>query len=52
MFGKAKGNNCNVWKRQDPQFQCLEKPKSSIPMFGNAQILNSNIWKRLNPQFQ
>ena len=34
MFGKANILNSNVWNRLDPQFQCLEKPKSSIPMFG------------------
>ena len=45
MFGKAKKLNSNVWKRQDPQFQCLEKAKSSIPRFVKAQNLNCNVWK-------
>ena len=62
MFGKANILNSNVWNRLDPQFQCLEKPKSSIPMLektrssismsGKAQILNSNDWKSQSPQFQ
>ena len=48
MSGKAQILNSNDWKSQSPQFQCLEKTRSSIPMFGKAQILNSNVWKRLD----
>lgn len=54
MFGKAQILNSTVWKRQTPQFQRLEKHKSSIAvsgkakflnaMFGKAQTLNSNVW--------
>ena len=55
MFGKAEILN-SVWKSQHPEFECLEKTRSSIPMIGKAQILNSNAnilnsndWKRLVP---
>ena len=51
MFGKAEILNSNVWKSQHPEFQGLEKTRSSIPMIGKAQILNSNIWKSQNRQF-
>ena len=55
--------NSNVWKSQHQEFQCLEKPKSRIPMFGNCQklfrvpmfgkakIKNSNDWKSQNSEF-
>ena len=56
MFGKAEILNSNVWKSQHPEFQGLEKTRSSIPTIGkaqilnsNANILNSNVWKRLVP---
>ena len=48
MFGKAKLQNYNVWKSQNPEFQCLEKPKSRIPMFGKAKIQNFNVRKSKN----
>ena len=38
MFGKAKVQNSNVWKSETPELQCLEKPKSRIPIFGKAKI--------------
>ena len=37
MFGIAKIRNSNVWKRQNLEFQCLEKQKFTIPMFGKAK---------------
>ena len=37
MFGKAQSLNSNVCKSQHPQFQCLEKTRSSIPMIRKAQ---------------
>ena len=37
MFGNAKIRNSNVSKRQNSQFQCFEKEKSSFPMFGIAK---------------
>ena len=55
--------NSNIWKSQHQEFQCLEKPKSRIPMFGNCQklfrvpmfgkakIKNSNDWKSQNSEF-
>ena len=54
MFGIAKIRNSNVWKRQNLEFQCLEKPTFTIPMFGKAKhkefqclekpkIKNSNV---------
>ena len=33
MFGKAKNQNSNVWKGENPEFQCLEKAKTRIPIF-------------------
>ena len=30
MFGKPKNQNSNVWKSQNSEFQCLEKPKSIL----------------------
>ena len=45
MFGKAKVQNSNVWKSQNPECQCFEKPKYRIPMFGKTKIQNFNIWK-------
>ena len=62
MFEKAEIDNSNVWKSQNPEFQCLEKlksiipmfrkekPKSWIPMFGKAEIVNFNVFnaKHLN----
>ena len=47
MFGKAKNQNSNVWKGQNSEFQCLEKPKTRIPMFGKAKIQNSSVWKSI-----
>ena len=40
MIGKATIQNSNVWKKT--QFQCLEKPKYTIPMFEKSS----------NPEFQ
>jgi len=40
MFGKEQFLTSDVWKIKHPQYQCLEKPKSSIPNFGNAKIEN------------
>ena len=51
MFGKAKIQNSNVWKNQNPEFQCLEKPKSRIPLLGKATIQNSNARKSKNVEF-
>ena len=61
MFGKAKLENSNVWKSQNPEFQSLEKvksrvpvfekPNSRIPMFGKAKIKNTNVKKSQNPEF-
>ena len=33
------------------EFQCLEKPKSRIPMFGKAKIQNFNVQKSKNLEF-
>ena len=62
MFGNAKIHNSNVWKRQNSQFQCLEKEKSRIPilelpkfrisMFEKAKIHYSNLWKSQSSQLQ
>ena len=62
MFGKAKLENFNVWKSQNPEFQSLEKLKSRVPvfekpnsrilMFGKAKIKNTNVKKSQNPEFQ
>ena len=30
MFGKAQIENSNVWKRENKEFQCLEKGKSKF----------------------
>ena len=43
MFGIAKIQNSIVWKRQNLEFHCLEKPKFTIPMFGKAKIHYSNV---------
>ena len=51
MFGKAKVQNSNVWKSQNPEFQCLEKPKSRIPTFGKAKFQNFNVQKSENLEF-
>ena len=51
MFGKAKIHNPNVWKSQNPEVQCLEKPKSRIPMFGKAKIQNFNVRKSKTLEF-
>ena len=45
MFRVAKIRNFNIWERQNLEFQCLQTPKSRIPMFGKAKIHNSNLWK-------
>ena len=37
MVEEAKLHNCNVWKRQNLEFQCLQKPKFTIPVFGKAK---------------
>lgn len=42
MSGKAEKENCNVWKSQNQEFQCLENPKYRIPMFEKSK----------NPEFQ
>ena len=42
MFGNGKIENSSVWKRQNLEFQCLEKDKTE----------NSNVWKRQNLEFQ
>ena len=42
MFGNAKIKNSSVWKSQNSQFQCLEKPK----------IKNFIDWNRQNSYFQ
>ena len=52
MFGIAKVQNSNVWKNQNSEFQCLEKPKFRIPMFGKPKNQNSNVWKSQNSEFQ
>ena len=52
MIGKAKIQNSNVWKSQKPEFQCLEKPKTRIPMFEKAKIQSSSVWKSQKPEFQ
>lgn len=39
MFGKAKGYNSNVWKKQ-------KYTENYIPVFGKAKIWNSNVWKK------
>ena len=52
MFGKAKDQNSNVWKKENLQFQCLEKEKFRFPMFGKAKVWNSNVWKKANFEFQ
>ena len=52
MFGKAKLQNSNDWKSQNSEFQCLEEPKTRIPMFGKAKIQNSNAWKSQISEFQ
>ena len=41
MFGKAKIQNANVWKSQNIEFQCLEKPKHRISIFGKAKKQSS-----------
>ena len=50
LFGKEEILNCNVWKSQKTQFQCLEKTRSSIPMFGNGNVLNSKVRKSTKPK--
>ena len=63
MFGKAKIKNSKlekpkfgilfyVWKSQNWESQCLEKPKFRILMIGKAKIQNSNVWKSWNSEFQ
>ena len=52
MFGKANFKNSSVWKSLNPDFQCLEKPNSNIPMFGKAKVRNSNDWESSNLVFQ
>ena len=42
MFGIVKIPNSILWKSQNSEFQCLEKPK----------IKNSNDWNRQNSYFQ
>ena len=62
MFEKAKIYNSIVWKRKTPEwqsfaerqnleFQCVEKPKFTIPIFGKAKNKNSNDWNRQNSCF-
>ena len=52
-----------VWKRKTPElqsfaerqnleFQCVEKPKFTIPIFGKAKNKNSNDWNRQNSYFR
>ena len=36
MFGREQFLTSDVWKVKHPQYQCLEKPKSSIPNFGKT----------------
>ena len=62
IFVIGKIRNSNVWKRQNSQFQCLEKeksripilelPKFRIPMFEKAKIHYSNLWKSQSSQLQ
>ena len=51
MFGIADVPISNVWKSQHKEFQCLERPKFTIPVFGIAKIRNSNIRNSQNSQF-
>ena len=37
MFGEPKIKNSNVWKIQNQEFQCLNNPKSRLPMFRKRQ---------------
>ena len=43
MISKAKIQNSNVWKRQNSEFQCLEKAKFRIRMIGKGKIQNSDV---------
>ena len=52
MFSKANLQISNVWKRQNPEFQCKLKPKSRILVFGKVKIENSGVWKSQNLEFQ
>ena len=39
MFGNEQFLTSDVWKVKHPQYQCLKKPKSSIPNFGKDKLL-------------
>ena len=43
MFGNAKLLNSNGRKKENQEFQCLEKPKSRFPKFGESKIQNSSF---------
>ena len=38
MFRKAKIQNSNVWKSQNLESQCVEKPNFRFPMIGQAIV--------------
>ena len=40
---KSKISKSSVWKRQNFEFQCLEKLQFRIPICGKAKIQNSNL---------
>ena len=52
MFGNAKIKNSSLWKRENPEFQCLKKPKFRIPIFGKAKIQDYTVWKSQDTEFQ
>ena len=52
MFGNAKIHNSNVWKRQNSQFQCLEKEKSRIPILELPKFQSLEKPKFTAPMFE
>lgn len=52
MFKKPKIYSSNDWKSQSSDFQCLDKPKFTIPIIGKDKIQNTNLWKSQNSEFQ